>query len=295
MKKLIVLLMLICSAALLVPTAMADFDPATTALLQAFPGDGTFTEHDVEFTKDSDGITLRGTMLIPDDVEGPLPFVILSHGFNSSRNSCAKLAYAFGKNGIASVRFDFGGSGASGGKSNKMSVLTEVDDLKAIIAYVRSLEIADVDHIFLLGNSMGGLVTALTTLEVQDQICAVMMNYPALPLADSVRAGHLMAVNFDPNNIPKVLRPDGFAIGRMFVTDIIDLDFYADLDKITVDVLLMHGDQDDMVPISSSDRAAELIPNCTYIVMPGGGHGFEGEQLVQQAELNVNFVKDHLM
>ncbi len=34
-----------------------------------------------------------------------------------------------------------------------------------------------------------------------------------------------------------------------------------------------------------------MIPNCTYIVMPGGGHGFEGEQLVQQAELNVNFVK----
>lgn len=273
--------------------AHADLSPEMETLVASFPGEDTFTETDISLVKD-DGETLRGTLLLPDGEEKSVPLVIMSHGFNSGRNSCAKMAYAFGKSGIASVRFDFGGFGESDGKVNKISVLTEVEDLKEIIDYVKTLDFVDTDHIFLFGNSMGGLVTALTAEERQEDICAVILNYPALSLADGVRAGKCLTATFDVNNLPKIIRSDGVPLGQVFITDIMDMDFYANLDKLAVDVLLIHGDVDDTVDISSSIRASALIPNCTFYVMEGGGHGFEGEQLVEQAQISVAFVQEHL-
>ncbi len=271
-----------------------SLSPEQAELLAALPGDCTFTETEVECVKE-DGTVLRGTFLVPDVAYGEtVPLVILSHGFNSTRNSCAKLALGFGKSGIASLRFDFGGSGKSDGKSTKMSVLTEVDDLNAIIDYAKTLEGIDTRHIFLCGNSMGGFVTALTAIERQDDIASVLLNYPAFSLPDGVRAGRLMGVTFDVNNVPKVIRPDGFPVGRNFVTDVIDMDPYEKLPMCNLDVMIIHGDADDMVDISYSYKAVEAYPHAVLHVIEGGGHGFAGEQLVEQIELSVAFVQEHL-
>ena len=296
MKKTIVYLLVTMLLLLFVNTAALSesLTPEQVALLATLPGNHTFTESEVECVKD-DGTVLRGTFLVPDVADGEtVPLVILSHGFNSTRNSCAKLALGFGQSGIASLRFDFAGSGESDGKSTEMSVLTEVDDLNAILDYAKTLEGIDTNHIFLLGNSMGGFVTALTAIDRQEDIAAVLLNYPAFSLPDGVRSGHLMAVTFDVNNIPKVIRPDGFPVGRRFVTDVMDMDPYEKLPLCNLDVMILHGDADDMVDISYSYKAVDAYPNAVLHVMEGGGHGFAGDQLVEQIKLSVAFVEEHL-
>jgi pimeloyl-ACP methyl ester carboxylesterase len=44
--------------------------------------------------------------------------------------------------------------------------------------------------------------------------------------------------------------------------------------KITVPVLIIHGDADKTVPINiSGNKTAELLPNAKYIVYPNAPHG----------------------
>jgi len=53
-----------------------------------------------------------------------------------------------------------------------------------------------------------------------------------------------------------------------------ETDFRQDLASISVPTLVIHGDEDQTVPIeASSDRTAEMIPGCEYIVYEGAPHG----------------------
>lgn len=51
-------------------------------------------------------------------------------------------------------------------------------------------------------------------------------------------------------------------------------DFTADLEKFDVPTLIVHGDDDQIVPIDATARkAAKIIPNATLTVYAGGSHG----------------------
>jgi non-heme chloroperoxidase len=51
-------------------------------------------------------------------------------------------------------------------------------------------------------------------------------------------------------------------------------DFRSDLAKIDVPTLVIHGDDDQIVPFEiSGKRSAELVPNAQLIVYEGGAHG----------------------
>ncbi len=53
-----------------------------------------------------------------------------------------------------------------------------------------------------------------------------------------------------------------------------ETDFTADLSKIEVPTLLLHGDADQIVPLAiSSERSAKLVRNATLKVYPGAPHG----------------------
>ena len=53
-----------------------------------------------------------------------------------------------------------------------------------------------------------------------------------------------------------------------------ETDFTADLQKFDVPTLILHGDDDQIVPIGASAlRTAQLIPNATLQIYAGGPHG----------------------
>ena len=68
---------------------------------------------------ESRGLTLRGMLHVPDQRTVKVPFVILFHGFCDDRNEInfvhTELSRRLCERGIASVRFDFAGSGDSDG------------------------------------------------------------------------------------------------------------------------------------------------------------------------------------
>lgn len=81
-------------------------------------------------------------------------------------------AQALAQNGIGAYRFDFrgGNNSRSDGATTKMSPMTEVSDLEAVLKAAKSWEFVDWNHVFLMGNSQGGLVCALTAPRYQNEI-----------------------------------------------------------------------------------------------------------------------------
>jgi pimeloyl-ACP methyl ester carboxylesterase len=68
---------------------------------------------DIEF-KTEDGITLRGWHYIPDGASGPVPTVVMSHGFSAVKEMYLdKYAEAFAAAGIGSIVYDNRNFGAS--------------------------------------------------------------------------------------------------------------------------------------------------------------------------------------
>jgi non-heme chloroperoxidase len=51
-------------------------------------------------------------------------------------------------------------------------------------------------------------------------------------------------------------------------------DFHADLKKVDVPLLLIHGDDDQIVPIGiSAQKTVKLVPHAKLKVYPGAPHG----------------------
>lgn len=92
------------------------------------------------------------------DAETTILFV---HGFGSNKNETGNyfvdVAQELGKRHRI-VRFDFAGYGESEGKQENVTILRQVEDLKAVLDFVKQ---AAPGKIFIFAHSMGALVTSL--------------------------------------------------------------------------------------------------------------------------------------
>jgi len=62
--------------------------------------------------------------------------------------------------------------------------------------------------------------------------------------------------------------------------------------------LLIHGDQDELVPISHSERFLDAMKKanapCKLLIMPGAAHGFPGAQGQQAEKALLDWFDGHL-
>lgn len=68
-----------------------------------------------------------------------------------------------------------------------------------------------------------------------------------------------------------------------------DYDFYVDMPRYDGPVLILHGDRDEIVPMSYSERAAATYKNARLRVIDGGGYGFQGATFAQA----IGFINEH--
>ena len=132
---------------------------------------------------ESRNLTLRGMLHIPDNASGKVPVVCIFHWFTGTKVEphfiFVKLSRRLEKAGIASLRFDFGGSGESDGDFEDMTILTELEDAKAILDYAKSLPFADAERIGVVGLSMGGTVASLLAGDRKEDVAALCLWAPA--------------------------------------------------------------------------------------------------------------------
>ena len=233
--------------------------------------------------------TIYGELLLPQGVSGKLPTVIVSHGLGSSgANAKGLVGMSLAMSGFAVYCFDFFGGGRhskSGGKMWKMTVFTEKADLEAVIGKIKTLDTTDTDKLFLLGESQGGFVTAITAAE-HPEVKAVILYYPALCIPEDARKRHGAK-----ENIPEREHLGPNQLGRLYSESVWDYDVFSVIGAFKGPVLIVHGDNDKVVDISYGRRAAETHEHAEFVCLPGEIHGFTGEGREKAAQLSYDFLQ----
>ena len=234
-----------------------------------------------------EGLTIRGDMY-----PGPGKAVIISHGFLGDETGCREYAQALSDEGFLTVTFDFCGGGpnsTSDGRSEDMSVLTEVRDLTAVTDRVK--ELFPEKEIVLLGLSQGGFVSALTAAGRGD-ISSLVLVYPAFCIPDDASRGDMLLFRFDPKSVPEIIGEVPMKIGREYALSMQGFDWEGAIAPYRGRVLLVHGTADDIVSIAYSRRAVELYRDAVLIELPGASHGFSGKDLAKALEDIKEFLRN---
>ena len=221
---------------------------------------------------------IYGIAYVPD-TNGKVPLVIFSHELGNDHTSGERYAERLAEAGYATYVFDFCGGTVGGNKSdgsNKgMSVLTEASDLEAVLESAGSWDFVDPDRIVLLGGSMGGLVTTVVGSGHQDEIAGMILMYPALSAKVDSGTEQYKTEDEVPEDVS--LFGGWIHVGKNYITDLWKVDFDQLLSSYKGHMLLLHGDKDGTVPLSWSENAKEIIPDCEFHVIKNGGHEFFGQ------------------
>ena len=239
--------------------------------------DGTYTIREYDF--ESNGKNLYARAFVPD-VSGRVPLVIFSHGLGANARHEEEVQKTLAKAGIAVFSLEFAGGSSSSspmseGLTTEMSVLTEVQNLKDAIRIASGMEYTDPQKIYLMGSSQGGLVTALTAEELTN-IAGLFLFYPAFSLPDDIRSSFPKL-----DEVPETFNLLGTKIGKKYITDIYDMDAYANLDKLTMPVHIYHGKDDNIVPLTASKKALKTLPNARLTTLEDTGHALTSEKQAQ--------------
>lgn len=244
-----------------------------TAEILEFEDLPTYSYRQQEIELENQGQKIYGIAYIPETESERVPLVICAHGLGGSYQSNAAYAEQLASHGMAAYCFEFRGGGGSrnDGDTTEMSVMTEVSDLEAILEAASVWEFVDEDRIVLLGTSQGGITSAIAAARHTDQVSGLVLMYPAFLVGDAVHE------QFDSlEEVPDRFQFNWITAGRPYVEDMWDYDVYEEIGNYTGKVLLLHGSADSIVPISYSDRAAEVYGDVEYHVIDGAGHGFRG-------------------
>lgn len=237
---------------------------------------------------------------------GEGPVVTFSHGWPLSSDAWDGQMLFLAQNGCRVVAHDRRGHGRSSQASAGNDMDTYADDLAAV------LDALDLRDITLVGHSTGGgevvrylarhgnarVAKAALISAVPPLLLKTADNPEGLPieLFDSLRAGLAadrsqfykdFAVQFYGANRPDARVSQGvldqfwlwsMQSGLKNAYDCIkafsETDFTEDLQKIDVPVLVLHGEDDQIVPVHDSARkSARLIRDAQEVYYPGAPHG----------------------
>jgi non-heme chloroperoxidase len=249
--------------------------------------------------------TKDGTAIFYKDWGAGQP-IVFSHGWPLNADAWDEQLVFFAAKGFRVIAHDRRGHGRSDQSYHGNEMDTYADDLASL---VEKLELRDA---VLVGHSTGGgEVTRYVGRHGSKRVAKVALigavpplmlrtaaNPKGLPIEvfDGIRAGvtndrsqfyrELAQPFFGLNRAgatPRPGIPDQFWLQSMQVglkgaLDCIkafsETDFTSDLARFDVPTLLLHGDDDQIVPIvASAHEAVKLVKNATLKVYPGADHG----------------------
>ena len=249
--------------------------------------------------------TQDGTQIYYKDWGTGTP-VVFSHGWPLSADAWDAQMYFLGQQGYRVIAHDRRGHGRSTQPWNGNDMDTYADDLAALMD---SLDIRDA---MMVGHSTGGgevaryigrhgtshVAKAVLVGAVPPLMLKTAANPGGLPIDvfDGIRAATIADRSqfFQDLTIPfyGANRPDakvsqgmrdafwlqGMAGGHKGLIDCIkqfsETDFTADLKKFDIPTLVVHGDDDQIVPIGAAGLlSAKIIPDATLKIYEGAPHG----------------------
>jgi len=227
------------------------------------------------FFKNSKGNKLCGILSNPTS-QKEKPIIILCHGFSTSKEgrTYVRLEEILNDKGISTFRFDFFGHGESEGKFEEITTFEAVDDIQNAIKF---LKVSGYKKIGLVGSSFGGMASIIAASKSNALYVLALKS----PVSDYT---FLIHSRVDEQDIK-----DWKEKGIIDVTGVDDetrrlkYSFYEESEKvkayeaaknIKIPTLIVHGDEDETVPIEQSRKTASFIENCRLEIIEGADHKY---------------------
>jgi dienelactone hydrolase len=230
------------------------------------------------------GLTIRGETF--SESEHPDRTVVICHGFKGFAHwgFFPQLGREIASAGMRAITFDFSGSGIGEDRETfvdpdafeKNTFTQELADLDAVIAEARRREWITSPY-GVLGHSRGGGVAILHAAAREDVKALVTwaaISYVTRWTPSDVitwrERGFVDIVNARTGQVMK--------LGTNLLDDVEaherdTLDISAAAKRIAVPWLILHGKEDETVPVSEAERLHELSPKSTLRIIEGN-HGF---------------------
>jgi non-heme chloroperoxidase len=265
--------------------------------------------------------TKDGTQIYYKDWGSGQP-IVLSHGWPLNADSWESQMFFLASKGCRCIAHDRRGHGRSSQPSEGNEMDTYADDLAAVMNHL------DLNNVVLIGFSTGGgevaryigrygtkrVAKAVLVSSVPPLMVKTPTNPGGLPIEvfDGFRAAFLPDRSQFFKDVPSgpffgFNRPgakvsqgmidswwlQGMTGGHRNTYECIkafsETDFTADLKKFDIPTLVVHGDDDQVVPIDAAGRAsAKIVKNAKLIVYPGAPHGITD---THKDQLNVDLLE----
>jgi dipeptidyl aminopeptidase/acylaminoacyl peptidase len=248
------------------------------------------TNRAVVVTADSD-VMLAGTFSLPVPTSAAttvtagvpaahLPAVLLLSGSGPQNRDGARaelpgyvpfrdIADSLVSHGVAVLRLDDRGTAGSTGHFAGATTFDFARDAKAAVRWLRAESHVDPARIILLGHSEGALVALLVAADDSALAGLVLLGAPAHSGRDLARWQRQALVNGDQASWPPAERAavlaradsdaERTAAGDPWMRAWFDLDPRTIARRLRVPVLLLHGDNDQQVPVSEAAALADAF------------------------------------
>jgi len=229
-----------------------------------------------------DNFWLPGEVYFPETARQPCPALCLCHGIPSGQpvssgdTGYPGLAERFCAAGFITLIFSFRGAGQAQGN---LDMLGWTRDLNAAIDYLTSLQEVDKSPLCLLGSSAGAAisvyvaandprVSSLVTFACPAEFSFLTDKQRARATIDQFRSIGLIKDGGFPPSVDNWL--DGFKTVSPLKW----------IDKVSPrPLLLIHGDQDDLVPVEHVHKLFEKAGQPKeLVIIPGAGHRLRLEE-----------------
>ena len=208
--------------------------------------------------------------------------VILCHGHSSGKNNKTfeTIVPILNKAGVSTFRFDFYGNGESEGKFEESDLSESIDDTLQAIKLIKD---KNFKKIILLGSSFGGLSSTITASQTGDLYALILKS----PVSDYDEAflymhGKQWMDEWEKKGQTYKDKEKGLKLNFSFVESYRKYDAYKSAETIKIPTIIIHGNADEIVPFSQSEKLVKIIPNAKLITVEGASHRYEGSEKFNQ-------------
>ncbi|MBR2526872.1 MAG: alpha/beta fold hydrolase [Blautia sp.] len=234
------------------------------------------SEKHKEFYLVEDGLRIHAKLDFPEEAAEKYPLVIIIHGYTGhmEETHITAVAAAVNESGFAALRVEMYGHGHSDGLFKDHTLYKWVTQALAVVDYARGLDF--VTDLILCGHSQGGLTVILTAALKRDVLKALIPLAPAVMIPEYARQGNQFEVKFDPENVPDTLHvmnhEDPAELNGNYIRVAQSIFVDKAISKYQGPVLIIHGDEDETVPVKYGIDTAKSYANAKLVLIHGDDH-----------------------
>lgn len=262
------------------------------------PADAPYTAEEVRVSTPA-GHTLAGTLTLPRQRAGRVPAVVLISGSGpqdrdetlpmlSGFRPFRQIADTLGRRGIAVLRLDDRGSGASTGARDSATTADYADDMRAALAYLRTRPEIDPRRLGLVGHSEGGTIAPMVAAQDAALRALVLLAGTGKPGREILAYQLRQAIEHEPSlgaakrdsllaQVPAQI--DSLAAAQRWMRFFVDYDPLPTARRVTQPVLILQGATDRQVTAEQATLLAQAFRaggnrDVTVRVLPDVNHLF---------------------